>query len=105
MPRNLFTNDEITLCAYVALCGESEPFTTTRIAELSGRGESSVSMKISNFVAMLNFHGVATAHKSSGLSGTTTGIAPRKTNWDIVEPLTALSRQELRRRCVNILGV
>lgn len=104
MPRNFFTNNEITVCAYVALFGESEPFTVRRIATLTGRSEDSIVLKIRNFVSKLNSEGITTLYRNSGLTGTTTNARPRKTNWEIVQPLAMLTQEELRRRCADIIA-
>lgn len=52
---------------------------------------------------MLDAKGIRRFNASSGLTGTPTGEEARSTNWDIVEPLTHLSKQALLKRCQDIL--
>jgi hypothetical protein len=103
MPRKYYTEDEITLCTYVAIYNAADLGGVEIICTLTGRSMSSILMKIRNIISMLNVKGVTHSSSMVGLTGRTTGVKTRETNWDIVEPLTHLSQQEHLRKCLDII--
>lgn len=104
MPRNLFTRDEIVLCTYAALYGARDLEGPESIEQLTHRSMDSIVMKIQNIEAMLDDFGVPRLTKTQGLSGLPRGQRGRRTNWEVVEPLTRVPRQELLNRCRAILA-
>jgi hypothetical protein len=101
--RNLYTEDEMTCCAYAALYDADEIGGVDAIRLITGRSYLSILAKIRNYAALLDAKGVPRDSPISALSGTTTGQAARETNWEVVEPITRLSEPDLRRRCLAIL--
>ena len=83
MPRTPYTEDEIILCAYIALYGRTL-LIEKKIASSFNRPEASVIMKVQNIVAMLDEEGIERASAIPKLSGVTTGEDGRRTNWDLV---------------------
>ena len=104
MARNLYNDEEVTLCTYVAMYDENDLGGRQAICAQTGRSASSISMKIRNIVSTLDKKGIRHLSSSSGLTGRTTGDEARETNWDVIESLTKMSRQDLLRRCAAILG-
>jgi hypothetical protein len=102
MSKKLFTEAEIILCTYIARFGRTL-FNENRIASLEKRSIDSVKMKVANIAAVLKENGHAVAGEVSPLSGVTTGESGRSTNWELVEPLVFLEKQELKTRCLNLL--
>jgi hypothetical protein len=104
MKRNLFTTDEITLCTYVARFGKRE-FDENDIYKLKNRSLSSIKMKVQNIASMLDEEGFETNDNISKLTGKPTGEKGRRTNWDIVSKLTALTKQELLSLCQKLIDL
>jgi hypothetical protein len=102
--RNLFTREEIILCTYAALYDDRDLDGVEAIQTVTNRGTGSIRMKIQNIAAMLDDAGVRRLSTVSPLTGLPPGQTGRSTNWDIVEPLTRLSRPELLSRCRSILS-
>lgn len=103
MPRATFTEDEILLCAYAARFEGDDFGGVEAIHTLTGRSRASIHLKILNIAAMLDEEGIARESKVTPLSGLPTGQRGRRTNWDIVLPLTGLSRQQHLAECQKVL--
>jgi hypothetical protein len=102
MPRNYYTEDEVTLCTYIAMYGANE-FDAKTIHNKYLRSLSSIKMKIQNIVSMLDEEGIERYSTINGLTGVTTGGGGRRTNWNWVQQSIQLSKNELLVRCKNIL--
>ncbi len=102
MPRNLYTEDEIILCTYLARYGRDE-FSEIEIHEKYNRSLNSIKMKVQNIAAMLDEEEITRYSDVRGLSGVTTGESGRRTNWEWVRRLIPLSKKELFLRCESIL--
>lgn len=104
MPRSdLYTLDEVMLCTYAAMYNADDFGGLSAIHSITKRSVASIQMKISNIVAMLDEESIPRNRNLSALSGVPNGQSGRRTNWPWVEPLTRLPRQELLRRCRNVL--
>jgi len=97
-----YTNNEITLCTYIAL-HEEGLITKETISRLENRSVASIKMKIQNIVDMLDRKGVSRNTTETPLSGMPPKQSGRWTNWDIVEPLCKLSKSELYLKSIKIL--
>jgi hypothetical protein len=102
--RNYFTADEIVLCTYAAMYDASDFGGVSRIESIMNRSLASIQMKIQNIASMVDEAGIARSSKISPLTGLPSGETGRMTNWEIVEPLFNLPRQDLLERCRNILA-
>jgi hypothetical protein len=100
---NLFTVDEITLCAYAARYGLDELVGIEAIQLLAGRSADSIKMKVANIASMLDEQGVSRESRVGPLTGLPAGRRGRRTNWEWVAPLAELSKNDLRSRCAAIL--
>ena len=103
MERSAYTNNEIVLCTYLALYGESFFLITKKIATIGKRSEASVKMKVQNIAAMLDEAGVDRSQDIKALTGVTTGQDGRKTNWDVVSQLLKISKEEHKQMCKEII--
>ena len=97
--RNLFTQEEITLCTFVAIYGPDDLVRMEDIHKLKGRNLTSIDLKIRNIAAMLDEKGIRRYSDVHPLSGVTTSEEGIRTNWEWVEPLTKLSKAQLLVRC------
>ncbi len=104
MPRNLFTPDEVALCTYAALYDANDFGGVSKITLITGRSISSIKMKIQNMAAMFDAKGVARVSSVSPLTGTPPGQPARETHWEEVRPLIALPRENLNRKCLDIIS-
>lgn len=104
MRGSRYTYEEIILCTYAARFDERELGGYKAIGQLRGRTNASVRAKILNIAAMLQEKGISRERDLATLSGTPEGKGPRMTDWEIVEPLTKLSKEELCGRCRVVLG-
>lgn len=104
--RNLFTKDEIVLCTYSAMYDADDFGGINEIYTLQHRSISSIKMKIMNIASMLDENSIRRFNYNSvpPLTGLTTGQSGRRTNWDIVETLYSLPKEEFLKRCKTILG-
>ena len=102
MSKNLFTENEIILCTYIALY-DAIAYNEADIHEKFNRPESSIKMKIQNIAAMLDEENIPRYSNIKGLSGVTTGQKGRRTNWNLIEKIIKLSREELFKKCETIL--
>ena len=103
MARNYYTDDEIVVCTYAATYDADDFGGVDAVCSLTGRSAASIPMKIRNIASMLDSKAIPRHSKISGLTGKTRGDGGRNTNWDVVEPLTLLSRQAFLLRCKQIL--
>ena len=101
--RNLYTENEVVLCAYIARFGR-EDFTENDVAIFGNRSLSSVKMKVQNIAAMLYEAGFETSDQVSKLTGLPAGQTGRKTNWDIVKKYVNLQKADHRKKCIDILS-
>lgn len=98
-----FNKDEVTLCTYAALYDADDFGGLHRIESLTGRSTEAIELKVRNLAWTLDEEGIPRHNDISPLSGRPPGKSGRRTNWDIVEPLTRLSRSELLQKCRSIL--
>lgn len=82
--RNLYTENEIIVCAYIARFGRDD-FNESDIEKIANRSLSSIKMKVQNIAAMLDESGVKTSDQVSKLTDLPAGQTGRKTNWDVVK--------------------
>lgn len=61
-------------------------------------------MKIRNIVAKLDEEGIPRNQRITPLTGTAQGNGGRPTNWEIVEPLARMPRQDLEAQCQRIIA-
>ncbi len=102
MTRNLYTENEITLCTYIAMYGLDD-FNDETIHNIYNRSLSSIKMKIQNIAAMLDEEGIKRYSEIKGLTGKTTGETGRRTNWNWVAKNIKLSKNDLLLKCNQIL--
>lgn len=102
--RNLFTPNEIVLCTYAAMYNAGDFGSISDIESLTHRSLASIKMKIQNIAAMLDEAGIKRYSNESPLTGLPQGQSGRMTNWEIVEPLTQLSKQAFLQKCRDIFG-
>ena len=100
--RKLYTEEEIVVCTYIARFGRG--LNEKDIVRIQNRSERSIKMKIQNIASMLKEEGFKISDKISPLTGLTTGQKGRKTNWNIVEPLATMPKNDLFRKCTEILN-
>lgn len=103
MKRNLYTKEEIILCTCIARFGRNE-VTENDIHTFSKRSLASIKMKVQNIASMLHEHGYEIDDNVSMLTGKPQGEKGRKTNWEIVEKIANLTKDELSRMCDLIIG-
>ncbi|MDO8836726.1 MAG: hypothetical protein Q7V01_14090 [Vicinamibacterales bacterium] len=101
--RNLYTENEIVVCTYVARFGRDD-FTENDVVKIKGRSLSSIKMKVQNIAAMLDEAGANTSDQVSKLTGLPVGQTGRKTNWDVVKQYKTLPKDEHQKRCISILS-
>lgn len=102
MARTPYSQDEVILCAYIALYGRTI-LIEKKIASSFNRPEASVIMKVGNIVAMLDDEGIERTPGVSALSGKTKGEDGRRTNWALVKKMIDLGKDEHKRQCINII--
>ena len=100
---NLFTEDEIVLCTYLARFGRDK-FDELSIHNWCSRSLDSIRMKVRNIVTMLDEEGYQFSSKVAPLSGRPHGETGRRTNWNVVSRLVQLSETAHYAKCVRILG-
>jgi hypothetical protein len=76
------------------------------IYSLQHRSISSIKMKIMNIASMLDENGIKrfNYNRVPPLTGLTTGESGRRTNWDIVETIYSLPKEEFLKKCKIIIG-
>lgn len=102
--RNFYTDDEVILCTYAALYDIDDIGGLDALFRFCKRSGASIKMKIANIASMLDEHGIARKSGTAGLTGVTTGKAGRLTNWPLVLGLTRISHEQLKAKCLGILG-
>ena len=100
--RNLFTEDEIVLCTYIARFGRDK-YDELAIHNWCSRSLNSIKMKVQNIAAMLDEEGYLFGSRVAPLSGSPHGESVRRTNWDVVSGLVQLSEGEHYAKCIQIL--
>ncbi len=103
MSRNIYTEDEIILCAYIALY-EGALLSEKKISNIGNRSEGSVKMKVQNIAAMLDDKNVSRNPSVSALAGLPSGESGRETDWLVVESLVNIGKKEHWVQCKNILA-
>ena len=99
--RNLFTKEEKILCAYIALYDDS--ISIEDIEYLINRSTTSINMKIQNYAALFDFLNVKRNNKITPLSGKKHGESGRMTDRETIEPLIKLGKDNLLRKCKDII--
>ena len=99
--RNLFSEDEIVLCAYIARFGRRK-FDESTIHNWCFRSLDSIKMKVQNIAAMLDEEGYPFSSTITPLSGRPRGEGVRRTNWSVVSSLVQLSEGAHYAKCNNI---
>lgn len=102
MPKNYYTEQEVVLCAYIALYS-SGLLSEKKIANFGSRSEGSVKMKIQNIAAMLDEKGIARNPAVKALSGMPPGESGRATDWSILEKLLSVGKENHWTQCKGIL--
>ncbi len=103
MRINAYTLNEVILCTYAAMYDQEEFGGIDTIHRLTNRSISSIKMKIQNIAAILDEENIPRNQRVSALSGKPPGEAGRRTNWDIVEPLTTVTRDSYQTLCSRIV--
>ena len=101
--RNLYTENEIVVCTYIARFGRDD-FNEHDIVKIKSRSLSSIKMKVQNIAAMLDESGAQTSNEVPKLTGLPEGQSGRKTNWDIVKQYVNFPQNEHRKKCIDILN-
>ena len=100
--RRRYTNDEITLCTYIARFGREE-FDETNIQPISDRTIESVKRKVENIACMLDKDGFTTSE-----SVKKTPVSPSRTNLrskrGVVHMLAVVKQEEFLETCKEILN-
>jgi hypothetical protein len=104
VPRNYFTPDEITLCAYIAIYGRS-CFDEHKIVKITGRPLASIKMKVQNIAAMLREEQYECHSSISSLTGLPQGLSGRRTNWSTVHNLPLSDKAKFLARCEHIFEI
>jgi predicted HNH restriction endonuclease len=106
-----FSDQEITILTFVAKFGIHEfPDISSlkklykHLSDSFGRSAGSVRMKILNIASMMDDRGVARETEFAGLTGVSEGKKPRTTDWDRVENILRIPKQELLQECILILS-
>lgn len=103
MPKNYYTEQEVVLCAYIALYG-SGLLSEKKIANFGTRSEGSVKMKVQNIAAMLDDKGISRCADIKALSGMPPGESGRETDWPIVKKVVVSGKAEHWAQCKSILS-
>ena len=103
MSRNAYTEDEVILCAYIALY-EGALLSEKKIAGIGERSEGSVKMKVQNIAAMLDDKGIARNTKVSALAGLPAGESGRETDWPLVKDLVNLGKKDHWAKCKEVIA-
>jgi predicted HNH restriction endonuclease len=104
MAKALFTRNEVVLCAYAARFNSDDFGGVEAIHSLTLRSRGSIQLKIQNIAAMLDEAGLGRESVVSSLSGLPAGQQGRRTNWEVVAELMALSREQHLVECHRILS-
>ena len=105
MTGKLYTKEEVILCTYAAMYDVDDFGGINQIHLLHNRSLSSIKMKIMNIASMLDENGIRfNDNKVSPLTGLPTGKRGRRTNWDIVETIYSLPKEEFLKKCKIIIG-
>ena len=101
--RNLYTEDEIIVCSYIARFGRCD-FDEGDVEKIKKRSLSSIKMKVQNIASMLEEEGFECSKEVSKLTGLPHGLKGRRTNWDIVKRYANMPKDKHREICVTILS-
>ena len=100
--RNLFTENEIVLCTYIARFGRDK-FHECAIHKWCSRSLGSIKLKVQNIAAMLDEEEYPFSSGIAPLSGRPHGETGRRTNWNVVSRLVQLSESAHYEKCIRIL--
>lgn len=103
MSRNIYTEDEVILCAYIALY-EGALLSEKKISSIGNRSEGSVKMKVQNITAMLNDKKISRNPSVAPLAGLPAGETGRETDWEIVKVLVNLGKKDHWAKCKEIIA-
>ena len=103
MSRNAYTEDEVILCAYIALY-EGALLSEKKIAGIGKRSEGSVKMKVQNIAAMLDDKKISRNTNVSALAGLPSGESGRETDWPLVQGLVDLGKKDHWSKCKAIIA-
>src|SRR4051794_9373387 len=98
-----FTRGEVVLCTYTARYNGDDFGGLEAIHTLTARSRDSIQLKVNNIAAMLDEEGIPRENSVSPLSGLPTGQQGRRTNWDVVSELAALTRPQHLAECHKVL--
>lgn len=104
-----YTNEEVTLCTYAAMYDSNDFGGNNAILNLRRppnptHSMASIKMKIMNIASMLDERGIQRENDTiSPLTGKTTGEYGRTTNWDVVQRLYGLAKEDLLQKCLTII--
>ena len=102
--RNLFSEEEITLCTYAAIYDAKDFGGLDKIHKIRLRKIGSIEMKIRNIATMLDEKRIPRFNtKISPLTGLPPGKKGRMTNWDVVEKLYPLDKDAFLKMCKQIV--
>ena len=99
--RNLFAENEIVLCTYIARFGRRK-FDESTIHNQCSRSLDSIKMKVRNIATMLEEEGYPFSSRVTPLSGRPRGEGGRRTNWSVVSNLVQLSEGAHYEKCIRI---
>ena len=102
--RNLFTENEIVLCTYIARFGRAK-YDESAIHNWCSRSLGSIKLKVQNIAAMLDEEGYPFSSRVTPLSGRPHGETGRRTNWNVVSSLVQLSQGAHYAKCISIFDV
>ena len=97
-----YTLEETVLCAYIARYGEDN-FKIEDVHHLNNRSINSINLKIQNIASNYDEEKIERYSKVKSLSGVPNGQIGRRTDWEIIFPLTKLDKDQFIKKCKNIL--
>jgi len=100
--RNPYTENEVVLCAYIALF-DTALLNTKKITSIAGRSEASIKLKVQNIAAMLDHKSIKRNQNITALTGLVRGETGRDTDWEVVEPLIQMGKEAHWKKCKGIL--
>jgi len=103
MSRNIYTEDEVILCTYIALY-EGALLSEKKISSIGKRSEGSVKMKVQNIAAMLDDKKISRNPKISPLAGLPAGESGRETDWPTVQKMLGLGKKDHWSKCKEIIA-
>jgi hypothetical protein len=102
LTQNLFTHDEVVLCAYIAMHGRGN-ITEDVVERIKHRSVGSIKMKVQNIAAMLREEGYGCSSQVPSLTGRPAGMKGRRTNWDVVRALPLKDKAAFLSLCNEVI--